>query len=306
MTNLAVLTIFRNEAHIMYEWCKYYLDFGFDHLYIINNDSEDNYQQVINDLPSNKITLFHESGQQIQIPALQKYYQQIKSKYEWIFITDLDEFLYFNDSSQTLTKFVDNHPSNIQVIRIQWKIFQPTQFTQPKSVIENNTVWIKKTVSDRLCKSIVRTTISPRKIHHHVPKVHKSFIKRYKVTDNVCQINHYRYNSWEFMLGIKLSRGGGNQGTSRWKNAKFSHFGIGSNLNDNTIDTTLKSQCSSLVQEINSRPQTYPMVSIYNNKYYNKIKKYLERHPLITPGNNVQSILTFNQKIIKLMDQPNI
>ena len=59
---IAILAIFKDEAHIIYEWCKYHLDFGFDHIYMINNESKDDYQKIISELNTDKITLFHEKA----------------------------------------------------------------------------------------------------------------------------------------------------------------------------------------------------------------------------------------------------
>lgn len=318
MTKVAILTIFRDESHIMYEWCKYHLNFGFDHLFMINNNSKDDYQQVLNNLDNEKITVFHEKGSKIQSHAIKKYYKLIYNKYDWIYITDLDEFIYFNNPKLKLTDFLDEHDSHIHTIHIRWKIFLPSQFVQPKSVIENNNIWClpagistdalklesRGKVKYHHGKSITRTCVQPNDISHHRPLISPNNIKIYNLTDNIVQINHYRYNSWEFMLGIKLSRGGGQSGIKRWafnKNIeKTFRFNLG--RHNNTVDNTLKDQCHGYIKNIKDRPRTPPKVSIYNNPYYNKINKYLNDNPHIQPvSNNKKSILKFNRHVIQMI-----
>ena len=68
---------------------------------------------------------------------------------------------------------------------------------------------------------------------------------------------------------------------------------------NNIIDTTLKSQCSSLIQELNNKLQVKPMVSIYNNNQYKQIKEYLEKHKRLSPPSDLKSILIFNENIVR-------
>jgi hypothetical protein len=306
MIKIAILTIFRDEAHILYEWCKYHLDFGFDHLYMINNQSQDDFNLIIDELNTDKITIFNEPGYKIQEVALQKYYGKIRHLYDWIYICDLDEFIYFNDSNQYLDQFLDNQPNDIQSITINWKIFQPSHFNCPNSVIENNIIWCKNALGSNLNKSIIRTCISPDKIHHHQPKIPYTQIKLFRPIDNIIQINHYRYNSWEFMLGLKLSRGGACTGKYRWYNRQFiQNPKLGLKLNfdphSNCIDNTLKSKCQELIQDLNQRQSNKPKTSIYNNQLYHRIKQYLLQHDIKNPKLQLNDILKFNQRIIFLL-----
>ena len=40
---LSVLSIFKNESHILEEWLNHYINEGVDHFYLLNNNSDDNY-----------------------------------------------------------------------------------------------------------------------------------------------------------------------------------------------------------------------------------------------------------------------
>ena len=45
--NLAVVAILKNEGHYLKEWLDYHLLAGVDHFYLYDNDSSDNYDEII-------------------------------------------------------------------------------------------------------------------------------------------------------------------------------------------------------------------------------------------------------------------
>ncbi|GAG74850.1 unnamed protein product, partial [marine sediment metagenome] len=270
MVKVCVLTIFRDEAHVIFEWAKHYIMQGFDHLYMINNNSSDDYQSQLDLLSTDKITIYHEIGDRIQIEALQKYYNLIRNKYDWILICDLDEFLYLNNQDWTIKSFLDKIPIIIESVTVYWKIFIPSSFFQPKSVIENNTI-VDRNAKNPLYKSIIRTTILPYQIHHHIPKINRNKIMIFFPNDNIIQLNHYRYQSWEFTLGVKFQRGGGHQGNKRWK--KLNKFRMSLDPEKHYIDDELKSRSQSIIDNVNEKIQIHPNTSIYNNHVYHRIKK---------------------------------
>ena len=57
--NLVAAAVFKNESHILKEWIDHYIYHGFDHIYLINDESTDNYKEIINPyIESGKVTLF--------------------------------------------------------------------------------------------------------------------------------------------------------------------------------------------------------------------------------------------------------
>lgn len=311
MPTVAILTIFKDEAHILYEWCKYNLSLGFDHIYMINNNSNDKYTNILKDLDSDKITIFSDTRINQQLVILKDFYRKIKKKYDWIFITDLDEFLYFNDNKNSLKEFLDDHDENISCIKIQWTIFIPQQFKQPKSVIDNNCMIIKPSLKDNNFKNFYRTNIPASKIRIHKLR-HKEFkVETYYSDNNIVQINHYTYQSLEFLLGIKYLRGGGNDtdpSGSKWitfynnnniLNFKYKNIKVKNN-------NILKKKNKDFIREIMKRPQTLPDVKLYNNPVYYKIKEYLKMEKKI---NNKYSkkkpLIKFYKKICDFIIKEN-
>lgn len=45
---IALCLIFKNEAPFLKEWLDYHLTIGVDHFYLYNNNSDDNYLDVLN------------------------------------------------------------------------------------------------------------------------------------------------------------------------------------------------------------------------------------------------------------------
>ena len=45
--DLAVVAIFKNEGRYLDEWLAYHLLAGVEHFYLYNNDSSDNYKEVL-------------------------------------------------------------------------------------------------------------------------------------------------------------------------------------------------------------------------------------------------------------------
>lgn len=97
MYNLAVCSIFKNESHILDEWIQHYKHRDVDHIYLVNDNSTDNYYPIIVKY-GDYITLFHNDinttnlGRQSLI--YEKYVRGILSECKWIAILDLDEFLW--------------------------------------------------------------------------------------------------------------------------------------------------------------------------------------------------------------------
>ena len=58
MYNFVVCSVFKNESHILNEWISHYLYHGADHIFLVNDNSTDNYQKIIEKYNS-KVTLFN-------------------------------------------------------------------------------------------------------------------------------------------------------------------------------------------------------------------------------------------------------
>ena len=58
MYNFCICAVFKNESHILEEWLLHYIHHGVEHFYLINDNSDDNFETITNKY-SRYITLFH-------------------------------------------------------------------------------------------------------------------------------------------------------------------------------------------------------------------------------------------------------
>jgi hypothetical protein len=97
---LSIGAIFKDEAGSMEEWLKHYILRGIDHFYLINDNSSDNYLEIVEKY-KDKITLFDfdkttdiyiKGGRQPR--AYHKCFSPILKESEWFLICDLDEYVW--------------------------------------------------------------------------------------------------------------------------------------------------------------------------------------------------------------------
>ena len=123
---LGILTYFKNEGNSIFEWIMHHKKWGVDHIWLINNGSQDDYniEQFIND---GYITLFNEPNMG-QNASYQKYLPQIKKLVTWLGVFDMDEFLYSKQDNDLKKILKNNINSKTKLISIQMKLFLPVTF----------------------------------------------------------------------------------------------------------------------------------------------------------------------------------
>lgn len=199
---LGVLTYFKNERSSIYEWILHYKKWGVEHIWMIDNGSEDNYniEEFINE---GFVTLFKEPLIEQQT-AYNKYIPIVQKDVTWICNCDLDEFLYSKEGTSIKTIIENKVKPSVELISIQMTIYFPTSFETPSSIIENN---IKRKCYD--------SNTSPKCLYN-LDKLNKISIhgknmssKKFHITadQTLLCINHYRYISFEILYGIKEGRG---------------------------------------------------------------------------------------------------
>ena len=119
---VAICGIFKNEASFLKEWIEYHEMIGVEHFYLYNNNSEDDYKEVL--LPyinRGLVTLVDWPYDQAQIKAYQNFYETYRHETQWVSFLDIDEFL-CPRYEQTLTEWLfknDKYPA----IVIYWRMF---------------------------------------------------------------------------------------------------------------------------------------------------------------------------------------
>lgn len=236
---LSVLTIFKNESHILEEWLNHYIKEGVEHFYLHNNNSTDDFMNIINKY-NNYIDLFDAKENCEQLKHLNSQIDKIKKETEWIINVDLDEFLFAKEDYKTIYDIINilnSTNSNIGVIRIPWINFSSNNIiTQPKSVIESFTDrknYIKNP-SKHNQKYIARTNLLKNILVHTAEtdgiiilsngneyNKNKFYINTNNIEDQLLQLNHYVLQSKEWFLNVKCTRGAVNKNSINVRNINY-------------------------------------------------------------------------------------
>lgn len=284
---LGVLTYFKNERNNIYEWILHYKKWGVDHIWMIDNGSQDNYNisQFIKD---GYVTIFNEPKQG-QEKSYNKYLSQIKKEVTWLGVFDMDEFLYSKESNN-LKQVISNVDQDNKIISIQMTVFFPATFESTESIIEKN-ILRQCYDSNKHPKCLFNLDLLS-KIHVH--GVDKNCKRLHLTADKtILCINHYRYGSFEYLYGIKEGRGGGVH-KHKYKNIgnKNNHLKL-INSFDNLLsnDTYLKDKSEDIIKlckENNCKPniELYPRSSWLflknsHNEMYNEFKSWNDNGNLL-------------------------
>ena len=165
--NLAVCTIFRNEAPYLKEWIDYHHKaLGASHFYLYNNDSTDNYQEVLKpyidkglveliDWESNEQHAlrgwspdYQDEGPLWNAYTIEAYndclHQRALKKAKWVACLDVNEYIVPTNEVETfqslLKKFSIKLPfHSIGTLKMHWRVFAsppPSKYIAEKSLVK--------------------------------------------------------------------------------------------------------------------------------------------------------------------------
>ena len=91
---VSICAIFRNEAIGLREWIEYHQLIGVQHFYLYNNNSDDNYHEILEPyIDQGLVTLIDWTPNPGQISAYRHWYKEFRSQTQWVSFLDLDEFI---------------------------------------------------------------------------------------------------------------------------------------------------------------------------------------------------------------------
>lgn len=204
--NFVVAAPFKNEAHILKEWIEHYRLHNIDHLYLMNDGSNDNFEEILEPyIKEGYVTLLHQTEVINTYPRQKVVYQRLLTKHlpssKWWAILDLDEFLYCPDEVdlQKVMKKYDERPEVSQVYA-HWLMFGSSgHIEQPKLVVPN--FLMRRKEMEAQVKSIFRADrLKDFDVHFHK-------VDGESVHDWSFIINHYAIQSWKFFERVKMTRG---------------------------------------------------------------------------------------------------
>ena len=170
---LAILAIFRNEAPIMEEWIEHHINEGVDHFYLINNQSTDNYSEIL-DKYEGKITLYQhdrvhnintiEKNMGCQLKSYEKVTPDIKE--DWLYTVDMDEFAYVRKPYDNIKDLLIKEGHKFDQIAIKLKQFTSAGLIkQPSSVVDSFTVRWDHSIYNYLLGKCIARTKSIERVH---------------------------------------------------------------------------------------------------------------------------------------------
>ena len=228
--DLAVVAIFKDEGRYLKEWLDYHLLAGVEHFYLYNNDSADDYQEVLAPyIEKNLVTLTDLPGKMMQFPAYNDAIEKYRFECRYMAFIDLDEFI-FPKTDSSVVEVVDeilSKNSNAASLVINWQMFGSNgqeKADYSRGVLERFTRRAPSDwTPDDLGNAHVKTVANPRLVHYIFhPHFAYYFYEKFAVNSNgeaissnytnapvlsnKIVINHYHNKSLEEYL-IKINRG---------------------------------------------------------------------------------------------------
>ena len=236
--DLAVVAIFKDEGKYLREWLDYHLLAGVDHFYLYNNDSSDDYKEVLAPyVEKNLVTLINFPGKVMQIPAYLDALERFRFFCRYMAFIDIDEFI-FPQNNGSISEVVDEilaSDAQAQAVGISWHIFGSNgevKADYSRGVLERFTRRARDKWEDfmqldskdalRIGNMYVKLIANPRSLKSmNGPHVGIHFGENYtvneygeKITDYANErisgdkiaLNHYLLKSWE-EYSIKKARG---------------------------------------------------------------------------------------------------
>lgn len=136
--DLVICAIFKDEAPFLKEWIVYHQLIGFKHFYLYNNNSTDNYSEVLQPfIDEGVVTLIDWPQIPGQLSSYTHWYENFRYECNWVSFLDCDEFFCPREASsmQEWIKQYKNYP----VILFYWQFFGTSgnlKHDQNKLVIE--------------------------------------------------------------------------------------------------------------------------------------------------------------------------
>jgi hypothetical protein len=220
---ISIVSVFRDESKYLKEWIEFHLLIGVSHFHLVNNNSIDNYLEILNPyIINNIVTLYHIDVDILNNPPSRRNEQILVSEWvkklnlivsnlndDWVIHVSTDEFIY-PTTNETLTKILENFEDNVGEISINWTLFGNNNFLlKPNDLLIENLT--KCCVDDHIHNFHVKPIFRPKAVVN-IPSVHYTNLKNgyikvdatgnpnnfktpYEVKNrilNPIHINHYR------------------------------------------------------------------------------------------------------------------
>ena len=175
--DLGVVSLFRNTAPYIKEWVEYHRMVGVDHFWLYNDESSDNWEEVLNPYIEEGLVeviywpadrLKEKSWVRRQTEAVKDALYRSRLSTKWLAHIDTDEFL-LPMQDKTVTECLNKHFSSAKAIYVSWRNFGTNHVRLEKGEFMLNRLTacsLKSHSRNCVGKSIVRP------IHVKINEVH--------------------------------------------------------------------------------------------------------------------------------------
>lgn len=119
---ITICAIFKNEAPYLREWIEYHLMLGVNHFYLYNNNSTDNFEEILAPyIEKGQVTLTFWPEYPGQVKAYKHWYDTYRNESNWVAFIDIDEYIcprYDKDIPSWLKKY-----SKYPILVAYWQFF---------------------------------------------------------------------------------------------------------------------------------------------------------------------------------------
>lgn len=207
---LVVGSMFKNEAPWLKEWIEYYKILGVEHFYLYNNESSDNYQEVLDpyiqagivDLISWDSTSSHIGKQDTgnwapytpyQFGAFDDCIKRTNGVAQFVGFFDIDEFLVPAGGKQSLDNLLNNTSMKIGTLRFYLTYFGNSFISEmPEDSLIIDELVLRSSL-DKNYNSWTKCIHRPEAVlaaGQHFSTLKKGYDSQF-VDRNTCRINHY-------------------------------------------------------------------------------------------------------------------
>lgn len=140
---MCVGAIFKNEAPYLKEWLDHYINRGVDHFYLIDDNSDDNYKEVLEPyIQKGYITLFNVDEVKTYFGRQEYFYKKflfpIKDYCEYMIICDIDEYIWSPKHFNLFDAAKEMAAKNIQSYQIPMVLFGSNNYKfQPQNIVNS-------------------------------------------------------------------------------------------------------------------------------------------------------------------------
>ena len=231
---LSIATIFQNEAPYLQEWIEYHRMVGVEHFWLYNDESTDNWEEVLRPYRAEKIVEVinwpsHGFKNYIvnQRNSCKDALKRATGVTKWLALMDVDEFLH-PDQERTVTECLAKHFSHAAGVYIHWHHFGTGGIT----LQDGESLLFQLTTCGNMChpknstgKSIVRPECTqPDDLlsnHHFAMKQGARYYNGDgqeltllgpdlkldgKVHSKLIRLNHYTMRDENFFHSVRLAR----------------------------------------------------------------------------------------------------